>query len=67
MSMAKETRLSPGAALAAKRKIEKRQCLECDKVFEGISTAKYCSESCKQKAKRKRAKARQNQSNENGT
>lgn len=42
---------NPGAELAALREIERKQCTVCGKEIEGLKSKKYCSESCKQKAK----------------
>lgn len=43
-----------GAALAALRPTDIRPCQQCGKTFSGISTAKYCTNACRQKAKRAR-------------
>jgi predicted nucleic acid-binding Zn ribbon protein len=48
---------SPGAALAAQRRRIPHTCPVCGKTFTAIRTARYCSESCQQKAKRTRAKS----------
>ena len=53
--MAVEKELSPGAMLAAKRKIETKICPVCLEEFEGIKTAKFCSNKCKQKDKYQKA------------
>jgi len=47
-----------GKELEQSRIIYNKYCLKCGFSFEAISTAKYCSESCKQKAKRDRAKTK---------
>lgn len=47
--------LSLGAALAARRQIHSKICLVCDVKFKAIATAKYCSNRCRQQAKRMRA------------
>ncbi len=47
--------INPGRELAAMRKKKKLVCM-CGKEFTGIGRAKYCSEACKQKAKRERKK-----------
>jgi len=49
--------LSPGAALAAKRKKEKKVCPSCQEKFIGIKTAIYCSNKCRQRAKNARNRA----------
>jgi hypothetical protein len=43
--------IAPGAALAALRRTSWHQCQSCGKRFSGISTAKFCSNACRQKAK----------------
>lgn len=43
-----------GKELEQSRIVYHKRCLFCGAKFEGISTAKYDSESCKQKAKRLR-------------
>ena len=43
-----------GAALASMRKRTRRKCGQCLKPFMGIATAKFCSNACRQKAKRSR-------------
>lgn len=43
-----------GKALEQSRLVLIKVCQLCQANFEGIKTAKYCSESCKQKAKRAR-------------
>lgn len=45
-----------GKELEQSRIVYHKTCLFCSSKFQGISTAKYCSESCKQKAKRSRKK-----------
>ena len=45
-----------GKELEQSRIVYHKKCLFCGSRFEGIQTAKYCSESCKQKAKRDRLK-----------
>lgn len=45
-----------GKELEQSRIVYSKTCLNCFFKFEGIAKAKYCSESCKQKAKRYRAK-----------
>lgn len=47
--------LSLGAALAARRQIHNKNCLVCRDKFKAIATAKYCSNRCRQQAKRMRA------------
>lgn len=47
--------LSLGAALAARRQIHQKKCLICKVKFKAIATAKYCSNRCRQQAKRMRA------------
>ncbi len=47
---------NPGAELAALREIERKECAVCGTVIEGLKSKKYCSESCKQKAKYNRKK-----------
>lgn len=47
--------LSLGAALASRRQIHDKVCLICDVKFKAIATAKYCSNRCRQQAKRIRA------------
>lgn len=47
---------SKGREMEQSRLIYLKQCENCFRHFEGIRTAKYCCESCKQKAKRYRAK-----------
>lgn len=47
---------SPGAALAAKRRVVVHVCRSCDRDFEGIMTARYCSNACRQRAKHRRAR-----------
>lgn len=42
---------NPGAELAALRETERKQCAVCGTEIEGLKSKKYCSESCKQKAK----------------
>jgi predicted nucleic acid-binding Zn ribbon protein len=49
--------VSVGAKLAAMRVIEKKSCAYCGIQIEGIKKKKYCSESCKQKAKYERSKS----------
>ena len=46
--------MKPGAALAAKRKKVRHVCEHCCAKFTGIATARYCSNACRQKAKRAR-------------
>lgn len=46
-----------GAALSALRKTTWHHCLICGKRFSGISTAKFCSNACRQKAKYAKVKA----------
>lgn len=41
-----------GKYLEQSRFVFLKECQHCSAKFEGIKTAKYCSESCKQKAKR---------------
>lgn len=53
--MAKNT--NPAAALARMRTTEDKTCEHCGESFAGLKVAKYCSESCKQKAKRARKAA----------
>lgn len=48
--------ISPGSALAAKRKILVKKCPICNIEFKGIKTAVYCSNKCQQKAKYARKK-----------
>jgi len=48
--------LSPGAALAAQRKKEKKVCPVCNEKFIGIKKAIYCSNRCRQSAKNARNK-----------
>ena len=43
-----------GHRLQALRKREPRTCKECGESFVAIKTAKYCSNRCRQRAKRKR-------------
>ena len=43
-----------GKALEQSRFVFVKACQHCQANYEGIKTAKYCSESCKQKAKRAR-------------
>lgn len=45
-----------GARLAAMRKRSRHKCQQCDKSFVGITTAKFCSNACRQKAKYQRGK-----------
>lgn len=47
-----------GKALEQSRIVYHKKCLFCCGSFEGIATAKYCSESCKQKSKRLRQKTK---------
>ena len=47
--------LTLGAALAARRQIHNKVCLICGEKFKAIATAKYCSNRCRQQAKRMRA------------
>lgn len=46
-----------GKALEQARLIYGKECQHCGKGFEGIATAGYCSNACRQKAKRLRAKS----------
>ena len=46
---------TPGAALAALRRRVWHVCKSCGKRFKGIATAIYCSNACRQRAKRERA------------
>lgn len=46
-----------GAALSALRKTSWHYCASCGKRFAGISTAKFCSNACRQKAKYAKIKA----------
>jgi hypothetical protein len=46
-----------GAALAALRKQRLHQCPVCEKWFFKLAKAKYCGESCRQRAKYLRGKA----------
>lgn len=46
---------TPGSALAAQRRQVSHHCRWCGNAFTGIKTARYCSGSCQQKAKRDRA------------
>lgn len=50
--------ISPGAALAAQRRIVAHICAHCGLTFQGIKKAVYCSERCKQAAKYRRALSR---------
>jgi hypothetical protein len=43
-----------GAALASMRKLDWHICLQCKELFSGIKTAKYCTNACRQAAKRER-------------
>lgn len=43
-----------GRRLAAMRRVVDHVCPTCDKEFEGIVTAKYCSNACRQRAKYRR-------------
>lgn len=45
-----------GAALAAMRAIESKQCVVCGEEIKGLKSKKYCTEKCKQKAKYERNK-----------
>lgn len=47
--------VKPGAALAALRKRSWHLCAVCTKRFSGIAKAVYCSNACRQKAKRGRS------------
>ena len=47
--------MKPGAALAAFRGRHWHHCGSCGKRFSGIKIAKFCSNRCRQKAKRLRA------------
>lgn len=44
-----------GKELEQSRIVYRKNCLFCTSNFEGIATAKYCSNSCRQKAKRARS------------
>lgn len=46
-----------GAALNALRRTTWHHCLTCDKRFSGISSAKFCSNACRQAAKYAKVKA----------
>jgi hypothetical protein len=46
--------INPGKALAAMRKIVIKPCGQCGKEFQGYAKGKWCSETCKQRAKRER-------------
>jgi hypothetical protein len=50
--------MKPNAAslLAAQRTRSEKACATCGARFEGIKIARYCSESCRQKAKYQRSK-----------
>lgn len=45
---------NPASQLAAMRKRYDKECLVCRDKFEGIKQAKYCSNRCRQIAKRER-------------
>jgi len=45
---------TPGSKLAAQREQQSFKCPVCGTVDKGLKTKVYCSESCKQKAKRHR-------------
>lgn len=45
---------NPAAALARMRTTSEKECGFCGETFAGLKVSKYCSESCKQKAKRAR-------------
>lgn len=45
---------NPGATLASMRSIESKPCAWCGNEMSGIKKRLYCTESCKQKAKRDR-------------
>ncbi|GAB6140860.1 hypothetical protein JCM14076_15890 [Methylosoma difficile] len=47
-----------GKALESSRLVYSISCSFCLSFFEGVGRAKYCSESCKQKAKRLRQKVK---------
>lgn len=51
---------SKGKALEQARLIYAKPCQFCGKEFQGIAKAGYCSNACRQKAKRKRAKGHNN-------
>jgi hypothetical protein len=48
--------INAGAALAGMRRRDRRICQQCVGRFIGIVTAKYCSNACRQKAKRNKAR-----------
>ena len=54
--MTDKDNMSPGSALAAKRKVLVKICPICKTEFKGLKTAIYCSNKCKQKAKYARKK-----------
>ena len=50
--------MNPASELASQRRRIPHTCAVCGKPFTGIRTARYCSASCQQKAKRARAKGK---------
>ncbi len=45
-----------GSVMQAGRKIYQVTCLQCSQNFDGVMTARYCSNACRQKAYRKSKK-----------
>lgn len=52
------------AELASMRKVKQKKCAWCNKGFEALTVAKYCSNSCRQAAYRERREVKEAQ-NEN--
>jgi hypothetical protein len=50
----KVTAMPPGAQMAAQRRKVPHTCPVCGISFQALRTARYCSNACKQRAKRKR-------------
>jgi len=48
---AAEMKNNAASELAGMRQRVTHACLECEKEFEAIKTAKYCSNACRQRAK----------------
>lgn len=53
----KKQRSEAAAFLSSQRRRVKHKCIQCGKKFKALSTAKYCSNACRQRAKYARQKA----------
>lgn len=54
MSVDDVEKVNPGAQLASMRTVVSKPCAWCGNEISGIKKRLYCTESCKQKAKRDR-------------